>query len=129
MDGDTLNRIRQSLLARRDQLGVGETFDRERDMKPMNENQAEIVDMAQALEQLEREQSLAEQERKELIAIERALAKMASGNFGTCEDCEEEIPQRRLTVLPEARLCAKCQEIEERQQSRVMRGGGAAVAR
>jgi DnaK suppressor protein len=79
---------------------------------------AEVVDIAQSLEQIDRDKSLAEQERRELTAIERALVKIATGAFGVCEDCDEDIPAKRLIVLPEARLCAKCQEFEERQQGR-----------
>jgi DnaK suppressor protein len=81
-------------------------------------NSAEIIDIAQALEQLGRDTSLKEAERRELLAVEKALAKMATGSFGICEDCGEEIPQKRLMVLPEARLCAHCQAYEERQASR-----------
>lgn len=78
----------------------------------------EIIDIAQSLEQLDRDKSLAEQERRELQAIERALAKIATGSFGVCEDCDEDILLKRLQIVPEARLCAKCQAVDERQQSR-----------
>jgi len=79
---------------------------------------AEIIDIAQSIEQIDRDKSLAEQERRDLYAIERALTKMATGAFGVCEECDEEILARRLMVLPEARLCARCQAFEERQQGR-----------
>ncbi len=58
----------------------------------------------------------------------RTLAKLSTGNFGSCEDCGEEIPAKRLMVLPEARLCAHCQTFEERQNAR-MRVPGTAVGR
>jgi DnaK suppressor protein len=87
---------------------------------------AEMIDMAQSLEQLGRDTTLAEAERRELIAIERALAKLKAGDFGACEDCGEDIPPRRLLALPEARLCAHCQTFEERQNAR-MRSHGAAL--
>ena len=83
-----------------------------------DEKVAEIIDMAQNLEQIDRDKSMAEQERRELAAIDRALGKISSGEFGVCEECDEEIPSRRLLVLPEARLCARCQTFEERQQGR-----------
>lgn len=120
MDGSTLQKIRDHLLARREEIGqMGLNMERESGtVVDMSGNQAEMVDVAQALEQIERNNSLAEQERRELDAIERALAKIAMGQFGTCEDCEEEIPHKRLMVLPQARLCAKCQAVEERQQGR-----------
>jgi RNA polymerase-binding transcription factor len=43
--------------------------------------------------------------------IDRALGRLAAqpDDFGLCEDCEEEIPPRRLTVMPYAVRCAACQ--------------------
>jgi DnaK suppressor protein len=118
MDGTTMQQIRESLLARWRKIESTQS----RDSKITAEiypPQAEIIDMAQALEQIGRDASLQEAERRELIAIEKALAKMATGSFGVCEDCGEEIPSKRLMVVPEARLCANCQTIEERQNARV----------
>src|SRR5690242_8201439 len=117
MDGKAIEQIRNSLLDR--WRAIGKNLNQGRDLDAMdNGPQAEIIDIAQSLEQIGRDMSLAEQERKELMAIERALAKMASGNFGSCEECGEEIPPKRLMVLPEARLCANCQAVSERQTAR-----------
>jgi DnaK suppressor protein len=122
MDGNTMEQIREMLLERWKKIEQTGHRDGapEEEMVP----QAEMIDMAQSLEQLGRDTSLAEQERRELLAIERALAKMASGGFGTCEDCGEEIPAKRLMVLPEARLCAHCQTFEERLSARSRVSGG-----
>lgn len=124
MDGNTKEQVKEMLLQRWkkiDQTG-------HRDGAPVAEvmPQAEMIDMAQSLEQIGRDTSLAEQERRELMAIERALAKMSSANFGICEECGEEIPPKRLLVLPEARLCANCQTYEERQNARMRTPGAAA---
>jgi DnaK suppressor protein len=40
--------------------------------------------------------------------IERALAKIDTGAYGTCEKCGKEIPRARLKVLPHAPLCVAC---------------------
>lgn len=116
MDGKTLEQIRDTLLARWKQIGKNSDLDIA--SMDMNMPQAEIIDIAQSLEQIDRDSSLAEQERRELVAIERALAKMATGSFGVCEECGEVIPSRRLMVIPQARLCANCQAYEEKQNSR-----------
>lgn len=34
--------------------------------------------------------------------------------FGLCERCAEEVPERRLLLLPWARLCVECQAEAER---------------
>jgi DnaK suppressor protein len=50
-----------------------------------------------------------------LARIDRALAKLAARpeDFGLCEACEEEIPLRRLALMPYAELCAACQAKQE----------------
>jgi len=126
MDGTILQQVRDLLLSRRRKIYGGKLQDvKTVQESELNSQQVEIIDIAQSLEQFDRESSLAEQERRELAAIERALAKMATGKFGICEECGDDIPSRRLLVLPEARLCAKCQTVEERQQWRTK---GAALA-
>ena len=46
-----------------------------------------------------------------LSAIDRALRtlKLEPADFGACEDCGEDIPARRLAVMPWAALCTSCQ--------------------
>jgi DnaK suppressor protein len=117
MDGKTLEQIRDSLLKRWRQIEKSSVRDFET-QEDLNSAHAEIIDIAQSLEQLGRDAPLREAERKELLAVERALTKISSGSFGVCEDCSEEIPSRRLLVLPEARLCAHCQAFEEKQTAR-----------
>ena len=120
MDGKTMDEVRKALLERWNQLRriEGDDGATSAASKELSATPTEIIDIAQNLEQIDRDLSLAEQGRKELVAIERALAKMATAHFGICEDCGEEIPVKRLSVVPEARLCANCQAVEERQSAR-----------
>ncbi len=122
MDRNAREKLKHALLEKRQRTFqlLSQTGE---DSEPLS--QSEMMDMAQALEQQGRDRSLAEQELREIEAIERALAKLGAptplgseGHFGFCEDCEEEIPLRRLMIVPEARLCAQCQAIEERRNSR-----------
>jgi len=48
---------------------------------------------------------------RELARIDRALAKLRDDPeaFGVCEDCGDDIPDKRLHVMPWAALCAECQ--------------------
>lgn len=128
MKAHDLKKVRDILLERRDR--IDKSFEQARvtgSIMDIVGNQAEIIDLAQAMEQLERNRSLAEQERRERVMLEFALAKLATGSYGTCEDCDEKILERRLFAVPMARLCARCQEIEERLQSRRMAGLRAAT--
>jgi DnaK suppressor protein len=121
MDGKTIQQIRDALLNRWNQIGKSSALPNLEAAD--NTPSAEIIDIAQNLEQIGRDTSLQEQERRELLAIEKALAKIASGHFGVCEDCGEDIPAKRLLIVPEARLCAHCQTFEERQNQRMRPAG------
>ena len=40
-----------------------------------------------------------------LTEVERALAKMDAGTYGTCEVCSREIAEPRLEAMPSTRFC------------------------
>lgn len=48
-------------------------------------------------------------------AINKALAKIESGDYGTCEDCDENIFEKRLEFNPCFTTCVKCSEIREKE--------------
>jgi RNA polymerase-binding transcription factor DksA len=43
-----------------------------------------------------------------LAEVNAALARIEQGTFGRCENCGQEIPKERLTVLPYTRYCLRC---------------------
>jgi len=51
--------------------------------------------------------------RKIMYNIDEAVRKIEEGTYGICEDCGEEISEKRLLVLPAATLCVDCQENRE----------------
>lgn len=48
---------------------------------------------------------------REVREIDRALRKLRDepDEFGVCEDCGDDIPEKRLAVMPWAAFCAECQ--------------------
>ena len=57
--------------------------------------------------------------RRRLILIEEALEAIEDGDYGFCEECEEPINEKRLLLMPFARLCVRCQsELERRAKMR-----------
>ena len=56
--------------------------------------------------------------RSTLKAIEEALRKIDEGDYGICEDCDEDIPIGRLNAMPFAVRCIDCQEKHEMTGSR-----------
>lgn len=48
-----------------------------------------------------------------MIQIEDALERIEKNIFGLCVECENEIPEKRLELLPYAEHCVKCKELLE----------------
>ena len=53
---------------------------------------------------------LDERGKAEIQAIDHALSRMASGDYGRCEVCGDPIALDRLEVLPTAATCVSCAE-------------------
>jgi RNA polymerase-binding protein DksA len=66
---------------------------------------------------IERENDLqvASAEGRLLVEINDAISRIEDGSYGTCEGCGKPIDHNRLQVVPQARLCLKCQEQAERR--------------
>jgi DnaK suppressor protein len=43
-----------------------------------------------------------------------ALRRIEEGNFGTCQECNENIHPKRLAAVPWASFCIRCQEAADR---------------
>jgi DnaK suppressor protein len=48
-------------------------------------------------------------------AIDAALERIANGEYGCCEECDEDIPIARLEIEPTALRCTDCQSRHEVQ--------------
>ncbi|MFD5448967.1 TraR/DksA family transcriptional regulator [Streptomyces sp. NPDC003470] len=56
---------------------------------------------------------LAASARMVLADVEAALDRMAEGRFGSCHLCRRPIARERLMIVPQARYCARCQQVRE----------------
>ena len=52
-------------------------------------------------------------DRQLLQRVTEALERIESKSYGECLNCEEPVERKRLAAVPWARLCLKCQELEE----------------
>lgn len=68
-----------------------------------------IVDLENALDV-----AAAERNATELEAIEKALVRLHSLDYGECADCGADIPFTRLRANPMATRCTACQSVYER---------------
>lgn len=56
------------------------------------------------------------------FALKSALDKINHSEYGICEECEEEIPYKRLLICPEAKYCIKCAELMEKEAKNYRNG-------
>lgn len=89
--------------------------------KPSDETSGDIYDQASNERDRELLLLLSDREREKIRNIEEALTRLEEGEYGICEDCEEEIPLGRLKAMPFARLCVKCKADLEKLQAQTKR--------
>lgn len=63
-----------------------------------------------------------DRERKLIVKIKEALARIDDGSYGKCEECGENIGRERLEARPVTTLCIDCKSMQEVQE-RKQRGG------
>ncbi|PIM67218.1 hypothetical protein CTU88_40270 [Streptomyces sp. JV178] len=56
---------------------------------------------------------LAASARMVLADVEAALRRIAEGRYGICHLCRRPVDRERLTVVPQARYCGRCQQVRE----------------
>lgn len=59
----------------------------------------------------------ADRERKMLKKIQKTLTRMHRGDYGSCEECDDEIGAKRLRYRPVASLCIDCKTQEEQLEN------------
>jgi RNA polymerase-binding transcription factor len=58
-----------------------------------------------------------------------ALRRIEEGNFGTCQECDEDIRPKRLAAVPWALFCIRCQEAMDRNLENVQSPTGDLLGR
>lgn len=74
-----------------------------------------FADSAQATSERGELLALVEQLKLQRQQLVRALGRIETGEYGTCENCGKEIPIERLQALPSASLCVACKQEEHEQ--------------
>ncbi|MEK9629845.1 MAG: TraR/DksA family transcriptional regulator [Nitrospinota bacterium] len=81
------------------------------------EQMADISDDAARAYDKKIQGDLEEQEWTKLKQVEAALDKIENDGYGICEQCETEIPEARLEIMPYAEFCTQCLNEMEKQSS------------
>jgi DnaK suppressor protein len=58
---------------------------------------------------------------EQIKKIDRALQRIADGVFGECQECGEDVEEKRLYARPEASTCISCAEKLERLKKQFAR--------
>jgi DnaK suppressor protein len=106
-----LENIKQELLERKKVLE--EALER-LSKEPVSDNQSQDDGdqaVSSTLETLRN--SIQNTEYEQYVMIENALQSIENGTYGICQDCHQEISEKRLKYNPNAQRCLACQEAAE----------------
>jgi DnaK suppressor protein len=108
MDKKTRMTLEKELIRRQETI-LKELVATERGLDSFaEERESELYEAAQEELMARVLRQLGGRAKQQLDEIEAALAKIASGEYGICGDCEEDIPVARLRVMPTAEYCVNC---------------------
>lgn len=109
MDATSLRHFKTSLEHSKSDL-LAQIARADRQARVNSEKQSDAADLS--TESLDREFLFAQADanRRKLRTVELALNRISEGTFGECDRCGGEIGHARLSAIPWARYCVRCQE-------------------
>ena len=81
----------------------------------------DIYDQASSERDRELGLILGDREREKIHSIDESLLRIDEGDYGICEECDEDIPLGRLKAMPFTRHCVKCKSDLEKLQAQTKR--------
>ncbi|MCW9088990.1 MAG: TraR/DksA C4-type zinc finger protein [Gammaproteobacteria bacterium] len=101
--------FRRLLLLRRDELlGLEQTGREAAGTVELDQSKVGRLSRMDALQAQAMSQEGERRRQLELRRIDAALARLDSGDYGYCLECDEPIARRRLELNPAATLCIDC---------------------
>jgi DnaK suppressor protein len=120
MNSKTIDNLKKELIEKKAQLSQLQIQTRSQDTESESDLK-DMIDRSDAEEAWFTKERMTQHWKIELVRIEQALSRIDSGTFGICQDCDEQIPLKRLRVRPDATLCLNCQESNERESAHLQR--------
>ncbi len=77
----------------------------------LNNDVNDVVDTAQNINNLRRNETIVTELETRLISVDSAIKRIENGKYGVCSVCNEKIDERRLNVNPAANTCIKHMDI------------------
>lgn len=122
MDAKIIQEARENLAAKRAEI-IGELDRLQTEMRWLGDNQSNeggsvgnhLADDGSDVMEQERISTVAADLNDVVQQIDRALERIESGSYGTCERCGKLINPERLEAFPYVAYCIECQSHLERQ--------------
>ena len=108
-----MEEIRKILLEEKEKIG-DEIKSKQINLSDIERDVGDEVDKSMVEQERELNLLLQDREKQHLEAIEEALQRIETGEYGFCDECGDQIDKKRLMVIPLAQLCISCQQNEER---------------
>lgn len=101
--------IRQTLLKMKQELQkLNDLSSEQRQTVKLDQQSVGRLSRMDALQQQAMANAVGERRQNDLIRIEKALTRLEEGDYGYCENCDEEILPKRLEIDPLASRCTRC---------------------
>jgi len=114
MDKTVIRRLKQQIIARQTELNeLAEMSAEARNTVSLDQQSVGRLSRMDAMQAQAMAQAQDRQRSAELMRIEQALTRMSNDDFGYCEECGEEISEKRLSVDPAVLFCLKCANANE----------------
>ena len=107
-----LKKTKEKLISERDELAEKSSH------RPDIDTDGDETDEIQGNQLIELHNQLNTRNHAKLNQIQDALRRMADKTYGVCQDCGENIPEKRLSVNPYFLTCVSCAEEREMENKR-----------
>lgn len=111
MDKAVLNQIQELLLSQRKEIVSSNVASTDIDFEGDETDEIQAKQLASISAQL------SERAAHKLQQISNAFAKIQNSTYGKCEDCGDEIAEKRLMFNPHFLTCISCAEAREMEEN------------
>lgn len=118
MDKKVLAKIVEKLNADKEEILETISLEEQNDIAILGSENftGDIVDTANTVYELQITSRLSEKEQVRLNEIVDALKRIEENVYGNCVVCGNEIEEKRLLAIPEAKKCIVCKSAEEKRK-------------
>ena len=81
-----------------------------------SEQISDFTDQATLESDIDMNIHIKERDSKLIIKIKQALERIENGTYGICDQCEEDISEKRLKARPVTTVCIDCKREQETQE-------------